>query len=358
MENYFIVKSKPNKEKKIDNSKELILKKNNNVFLEDFKIHKQYALQLLNIVNKSPQIEKNIMNLYIYGGRGSGKYTLARAYLNEYLDYADTNLRLEIMKTESRELEFFRGDNHCELIIYKYNFNDINMINKFFKEVCWDTNTGFSSRKNIILIKNIELIRKENLYVFKHNIEKYMNNNIFIIISNTYCLNELKGFFCPLRIEYPSNEILKEYSFNVLTELKVPEENRKEDDIQYMIDYCEGNMSILNNSLQYSYLTGSYQKFVDCDEGKFLFIYKLLKNKNMKNLFLIRELLIDLLAENIIPSVILKYILKKILNSKKIKSKKKQKSVDIIVKCDLNDKNGFRSIIHLEYAFIQLINTL
>ena len=360
MENYFIIKSSTPKVVNIDTSGELLIKKNKPNNLEDFIINKTSAQKLHNIVHKSNTqqglIEKNIINLFIYGGRGVGKYTLAQAYINDYLGYPDIRLRLETIKTDSKELEYFQGRGHYELILYKYNFNDINLINAFFKKVCREENSIFTTQKNIIVIKNVELIRHDNLYLFKHNIEKYSPYNIFIFISNKLINKELQGFFCNIRIPNIKLEDLNEFAIDMLGKMNIKKYQKQ--DINHIINSSNGSLSMIKNNLQYSYITGKYSMLVDDNENKFSLIYKLLKKKNMKNLYLVRELLVELLSENITSQEILKYLLRRLLKSKSITLNKKNKIIEIIVKCDMSETQGLRNIIHLEYAFIQIINVL
>ena len=356
MENYFIIKPREVKSPNLQEiKKELWIKQNNYQLGKDFKINKMYQIRLLNIVNNSKSYKKNIINLFLYGISGTGKTTLARCYINEYLQFLDTNLKLECIKTDSKELEYFKGVFHTELIIYKYNFNDITLINKFFSEVCRDNDNNFSGKKNIVLIKNIELLRRDNLYLVKYNIEKYSNYNVFIIISKQSPPKELKGLLCQMRIPKSQDKELLVLSEDILNNANI---DYKIQDIQSIVKKCDGNMSKNVNLLQYSYITCKYENFDDCDESKFVFLYKLLKKKNLKNVFLIRELCVDLLSENINSQDILKYILKKIINSKNISHEKKKKIIKILVSADLNDKKSFRNVIHLEYAFIQIINIL
>ena len=351
MENYFIIKSKKKERDKKKNQKELLIKKSNLNYLTDFKFQKKYALKLSNILNKP----ENIMNLFIYGNNGVGKSTLAKAYINEYLGNIDDTMRLEIIKTETKELEYFKYRNFVELVIYKYNFNDCNLINKFFKEICFDSST-FSSRKNIIIIKNIHLIRIDNIYLFKNNIEKYLCNNIFIFISLKSVPKLLEGFFCPMRIDRLSNDELVEFTGDIVQDLNV--KNIIQEDIKEIVNNSGGNLSILKNNIQYSYLSDRYCKFLDDTENKFMLIYKLLKKKTIKNFGYIREVLNELLIENISVSDLLKFLVKKFMKSKSLDNIQKHHIISYIIKCDMGSVTGFRSIIHLEHTFLQIINIL
>lgn len=356
MDNYFIIKPKvipkPNQE---ELEKDLWFKQNKCSFTKDFKINKIYMEKLYNIVNKSRLIDKNIINLFICGLNGVGKYTLARAYINEYLGLDDYSLKPVTITNDSKELEFMKTSYHSELVIYKYNFNDFNLINKFFETVCRDTDNSFSSKKNIVLIKNIELIRSENLYLIKNNIERYSPYNVFILISNKTAPAELKGYFALLRIPKIMDDKMLTLGKHILKEKKI---KYKSVDIKKIVKSSQGNISKFKNLLQYSYVSGVYQEFEDCDISKYLFLYKLLKKKNFNNLFLVRELITDLLTENITSQEVLKFLLKRFLSSTTITRQQKSKIIQIIAEGDKNDTQCFRNIIQLEYVCVQIINIL
>lgn len=363
MENYFIVKEGPVKKEVIVEKDDFLIQREKPNFLTEFQIHQDLAEKLSQIVNHSyyenipeQKIDKNIINLFFCGQQGVGKMTLARCYINEYLGYADVNLQSQTLKYDSKELEYFRGRNHIELIIYKYNFNDLNLISGFFKKVCLETSSNFSGKKNIIIIKNIELIRPSNIYLLKNNIEKYSLGNVFILISNKYLPPSLRGYFCTLRVPKPSDKSLVKLGSKILKKSSILAKNIKKENLKEIAKQVQGDMNKFKNLLEHSYLTGKYQAYEDCDLGKFLFLYKMLKQKNFKNLFLIRETLTDMVTENIPTQTLLKFLMNKIIKSPHIEKEKKPKMIRVLVECDINDKLSLRNVIHLENAFVQLIN--
>ncbi len=357
MENYFkvtnIIKKKKNSSDKSHQEKLFWSLQNNFFQVTDFKINQTQAQQLHNIVLKSANYTKNIMNLFIQGGRGCGKYTLARYYIYLYTEIELPALNLETIKYESKELEYFRGSKHCELVIYKYNFNDTNLINQFFNTVCHDTTHSQITNKKIIIIRNIDNMRRENLYLIKYYIEKYSSHNAFIFLSSKSIPIELVGFFTNIRVSLPTEKELYELGKSLM---KTKEITAKNSDLKKIAKQANKNITHLKNLMELSYLSGKYHEIVESDNSKFLYLYKLLKKKNIKTILLIRELLTDLVTENISSQEILTYLLNRFLKSKNVSHSEKAKIVDIIVQADLKDIRSFRNIIHLECACVQIIN--
>ena len=138
------------------------------------------------------------MNIFITGKKGVGKYTLSRFYIYNIIKI-DSDLQELIYTYDNKELTYYYSKYHYEIIITKYNFNDIQMIVKFFKSICRENNS-LSQVYNVIVVKNIHIIKKNNLKYLKNIIEKYSNNNIFIFISHNIIPDNLKGFLSLIRV--------------------------------------------------------------------------------------------------------------------------------------------------------------
>ena len=357
MENYFQVTQviKKNNESQKNSKNNFWSQSHNFLQNSDFVINKSQALKLENVVLHSEGFEKNIMNLFIHGGKGCGKYTLARFYIYLYTDIPNPCLNLETIKYEGKELEYYRGAKHCELVLYKYNFNDINLIHSFFTTVCHDNHNNISISKKIIIIKNIENVRKENLYIIKFYVEKYSCNNAFIFTSCINIPQELLGFLTNIRVSLPTERELYELGKKLLKDNEIKYNGSE---IKKIAKQSKRNMNNFINLLELSYLSGKYHEIKDSQDSKFLFLYKLLKKKNLKTILMIREILTDLITENIKSQEIAVYLLNRFLKSKNITEEQKGNITDILVKTDLQDIKSFRNIIHLEHACIQIINVL
>ena len=355
MENYFQIKQ-VEKKKTVGNTvspHQFWFQQGCFLKVDDFTINKSIAQKLENIVLKSTNLQKNIINLFIYGGQGSGKYTLARYYTYLYTDIENPCLNLETIKHDSKELEYYRGSKHVELVIYKYNFSDVNLIHKFFETVCHAQTDYRLVNKKIIIIKNIENIRRENIYLVKFYLEKFSTSNAFILISSNSIPNEFKGFVTGIRVPLPAEDELLSLAKKIMKEKTV---KGKKIDLKKIVKQSGRNIQNLINLLELSYLTGTFHQVSNTEDCKFMFLYKLLRKKNMNAVFQIRELLVDLLTENVTSQEILKFLINRFLKSQNVTNNQKSKIVDIIVNADKMDSQSLRNVIHLEYACLQIMN--
>ena len=98
MEHFFKIEKKIVKEELSEN--DLYINKNIPKKLADFKIHNNIAIKLLNILKTD-----NILNLFLYGVYGSGKYTLSRFYIQTY--YNDIcRLELKNFKNDRKDIDY------------------------------------------------------------------------------------------------------------------------------------------------------------------------------------------------------------------------------------------------------------
>ena len=341
MENYFNVVYKENKNKEKKESKIIY----QNRFSNDIIIHKNIYDKLYNIIKS-----KDILNLYIYGKEGTGKYSLGKYYINKYINNdIVNNLNNEICEYESKEILYRRSNFHYEIMVNKYNFTDFNLIIKLLDRITYK-NLKINTFKNIILIKNIHYVRLNIIKLLKTYIEKYYNCNIFIFISSLNIPNEFKGIFTPVRIPTPNYKEFINLGKKIL-EL----ENIKYKMVQLDYIYKISNNSLIKfkNIIELSYIN-EYEKYKDVTDDKLKFLYKLIKKNNPEFMGMIRDILNDLLVENYDYKKILIYILNNIV--KDINDDRKYKIINEIIKCDVNISESYRIIHHLEYLFIKIIN--
>lgn len=359
MENYFQVTQIKKSVTKKSNSKNLLWSQDSNFQeVSDFTIHQNLAEKIYNMVCSPNVVEetnkpKKIMNLFLQGLNGSGKYTLAKFCAELYTEIPNPCLNLETIKSDSKEIEYYRGSKHCELILYKYNFNDTNLIQMFFETVCHSSQDYQTVKQKVIIIKNIHHIRQENMYLFKYYVEKYGGSNAFIFTSTQSIPCELKGFMALVRIPLPLDTQLLELGKKILQKKKI---KIKVGDIKKIVKQSQRKLSNFINLLQLSCQTGKFNLIEDTNSGKFLFLYKLIKKKNIKSVILIRELLVELLTENITSQEILKYLVDRFINSKNVTSQQKARIIEIVTQTDLNDCHSLKNVIHLEYCCLQIMN--
>ena len=319
---------------------------------DDFIIHK-------NIINKIDNLLKNdnIMNLFIYGKEGCGKYTIARYLIENYYNDECKN-ELNIQKNDSKEIKYFKSKYHYEIIINNYNFNDFNLVKSLLNTIVNKGTFRFTDKKNIIIIKNVNLIKNNINKLLRIYIEKYYLFNNFIFISNYKMINTFLGVFCNIRTPQPTDENLKLVINNIIKKEKLKIEDK---DLNYIVKSSNRNFYNALNNLEYSFITGNYEKVENPTNCKLKFLFKILKKKNINSIIMIREILNELIVENVEINKILVYLLnkfKKDLISEKISKNLFYEIFDLIKNTSHNTSIGLRPIIHLENCMIKIIDIL
>ena len=353
MDHFFNIKViKKERKQKVDTNKDFLILSNRYSILNDKK-HNIHST----IFDKMKNLSKNPMNLYIHGNKGVGKYVIVQYYIYKILGY-QPNLQENTFISDTKEFSYYNSKNYKEIIVNKYNFNDINLIIKLLKSILNENYNHFSNTKNLVVIKNIEIIRSENIKYLKNIIEKYSNNNIFIFISKKDIPEIIKGFFVNLRIPKPNKNELDKLINHIC---KIKNFNINEEQINYIIKLSDGSISKLINIIELSFLDGSYEKYEDIDLKKYKFIIKILKKKKMDNLFILRDLINELIIDNILPNEILKRLTELFIidnSNNKLDNLKMYKIINRISECSKNITISLREIHHLEYLFVQIMNIL
>ncbi len=314
---------------------------------EDFIIHQNLITSLDNL------IEGGITNTCFYGQKDIGKYTLARYLICKY--YNNPCILKEcIFTSEGKDLIYFKSNYHYELYIDEYNCNIINLVKNFFQHIIVPLKSNtFDYLKNIILIKNFNLLKPEIVNLIKFYLDKHYNN-IFILISLSPS-KIIKSFFTTVRVPSPSEEDLTKFIKKIIKKenLKV-----KKKELNYIID--KGNRKLFKTIclLENCYQDGEFEEHFNSNEKMVHYIYKIIKKPSIDGMIKIREYINNLLVNNININTILKILLHKILKEKKISEDNRVKCSIFIIECEHNYKLGYREIHHLEYCIIRIINLL
>ena len=350
MDFFVTIKKTDLQEEEIDENDLLVHRYVPKIFSE-FKIHQNIAKKINNILENN-----DILNLYLYGPNGSGKYTLAKCYINTYYQ-SNCKLKRKKFKKDTKEIDYYQSNNHYEIIFNNYNFNDLNLVRSFMNNIVNKGTQVFGNKKNIILIKNTDILKENVLKILRFYIEKYYLFNIFIVISKKINI-KYSNFFCLVRVASPTNEEL-----NILCKDICKKESIKikKLECEEIVKFANRNISNLKNIIEYSFISNKYEKYVDPCNDKLKFLYKIMKKKTMNTLFLVRELLYELLVENIEPNKILKYLVykyKKEFSSQKISYEKFLDIVKILKDTSHKIAIGLRPIVNLECCVIEIIDLL
>ena len=135
----------------------------------------------------------------------------------------------------------------------------------------------------------------------------------------------------------------------------------KGNETEEIVKKSQRNIKNLKHLIEFSYLSGKYEKYEDPIDDKMKFLYKIMKKKNISTIYIVRELLQELLIENIKPNLILQFLLnkyKKEYVSGKISYEKFLQIIRILNKYSSRIVTGLRPIINLESCVIEIIDFL
>lgn len=341
---------------RVETKPEEILKEKENIFYidkykpklkEDFIIHNK----LINTIDSI--VDNGIMNLYLFGKKDTGKYTLARYYIQKYYNHP-CNLKECIFTCEGKDLIYFKSNYHFELYVDDHNCNIINLVKSFLQQIIVPINSNtFDHMKNIILIKNFDLLKPELVNLIKYFLDKHYNN-IFILIGKNPD-KVIKSFFYNMRVSAPKDEELSKFLKKIIKNegLKV-----KKKELNYIIERGSKGLYSTISLLELCYIDGEFEEVFDYNEKLVHYIYKLIKKPSIEGMIKIREYLNTLLVNNINIKLILEWLLNKIQKEKRISQNDKMACVNYIVESEYNFKKGYREIHHLEYCIIRIINLL
>ena len=140
--------------------------------------------------------------------------------------------------------------------------------------------------------------------------------------------------------------------------MNVDEDNILNEDIESIVKQSNGDIGKLKNLLEYCYLTGTYEEFPEVDIDKIKFLYKLILKGKLECLIIIRDILNNLLVENVSSKFIIKSLITLFIKEKKKKfiNKNKKDIIHNLVECENKINTGLRDLHHLEYSIIQIMN--
>tara|TARA_B100001093_G_scaffold513608_1_gene585887 strand:- start:93 stop:1175 length:1083 start_codon:yes stop_codon:yes gene_type:complete len=320
---------------------------------DDFIIHADIVEKINNILkfNKSSTEIYDIVNIFLYGPNDSGKYCLARYYIETYFN--DPCVISEKTFTfESKELTYYQSHYHYELIVNNHNCNIINLVKRFLVHIVRPINsTSFNKYKNVILIKNIHLLKPEVTCLLKYYLDKHFNN-IFILIG-CKTTRIIDNFFCKMRVPLPDELSLSKFIKKII---KLEGMKVKKKELNYILQKGERKIFKTLCFLENCYISGSFEEYYNSQDKILGYIYKLMKKPSIQSMIYIRDNLNQLLVNNMSLKSIIYFLEKKIKDDKKIKQEDKIECISYLVDCELNFRKGYREIHHLEYSIIKIMN--
>jgi len=308
------------------------------VFLEDFIINKYNANRCLKLISKS-----YIPHILVYGPEGCGKYTFTKSIINSlYKTKIDTVKK--ILKINGKEIDIKCSNYHFEILIDKYSSNKT-LIYDIIDYLTDTKDINSSCIIKIIIIRNINYCSNDIFSYLKNKIETSSSNFRFFTISNNISglPKTFTGLLTYIQLNYESKNIIEKFlKDNKIVSKKIYKQLDSNRNLNYLFTLCElSNVAVTKT-------------FTDLKEKQIINLIKDSIN-NPDNIIKIRELLYEINIKNIKLDIILKNILYFLLKNKEIDNSKKYKFCELFAKYDHRSKISYKSQIHYESLFSQII---
>jgi len=244
---------------------------------------------------------KGLLNTIIYGANGVGKFTLARMMIKNSLISGNTNIKPSVCNDNPINISSV----HYELFVSQYNYKDKTSFVKTLDEFSDSVNvsTGYN---NIIIIKNADLLSRENILTIKKYTERNDKFVTFILTMKNISKHRssLNGFFT-IRVPSSSKEVISDFISS-----KVDTEGY-ENQILKLIDDNKCNLKRIFIDLEILLLNNGRIKIKN---GISRFVKKIVNAIFNFNYTEVREYIYELSTKNIEKSDILKMIFNKIIS--------------------------------------------
>lgn len=243
----------------------------------------------------------------------------------------------------------YKNNQHCKIFnINKIKNKELNDFSHLLKNIILSVNYYSKYNQHIIIINNYDFISNTIQSKLRVIIEKYRKTTQFIFTTNALntIINPIKSRCLCIRIPTPDNkqkrQIAKEYIKNKSYEERIPIY-----DCIYSLKDKEETILYLN-----------YNDYLHKHEDIYLKIYQKVNdwlNENIK-LDEIKEYSYNILKYGI--NNIHKKLCEYFIIDPKYTLNQKIKIIKCLTECEYEFKKSYRSLVHIEKMFIQLIYLL
>ena len=319
--------------------------------LDDFVINKSIASSLKNINSK------NVINMIFYGKPNTGRKTLAYGFLNSF-----NNCNLNLIRTlNSAELkignnkvniEYISSPYHIEINLYEYGLYDKNIISDFLvNHISYKPINDIQFK--FIVINHFDYMSRSTQICLKLLLDKCADNVRFIFIAESLARIDTSIISRLTTIRIPSQkdkEIVKYMDEVSKTHFKLSQTHKK-----LILSNYEKDLFVLNNAITCFH----YNKKLDFSQinviNKYIDeIIDLIKEKNLKSIARIRQIIYNLLLINVTVPYVLKKINHKLLSSQKLNDKIKFKLVNITSEIESRMCSIEHDLICLEFFALKV----
>lgn len=274
-----------------------IIPSTNKVFYlpENLIFHKDKIKYLYDLAQ-----DRELPNLLFYGNAGCGKHTLVnlllyylfgkdifKTYIQSYDVNTNNNTITSInIKQSKYHMIFYPHNNNFDKSIIQNIVKTYISLNSF--QDC------FNNKLKIVVINNVDELNILAQQSLRRTMEDYSDKCRFIFISKTIgnIIEPLKSRCIAHRIENPTNKEMLKCALNILIKEKI---NFNINDIKQIINNSKNNINEMLLKLDIYSING---KNYDEYNNKIKEICELIKEKEIKNLQLIKKMIYNLIITN------------------------------------------------------------
>lgn len=286
--------------------------------LDDFVLNKSIANMLKSITHD------NVINMVFCGKPNTGRKTLVYAFLNSFNNCEIQKIRT-LNSTELKignnkvNIEYITSPYHIEINLYEYGLYDKNIISDFLVN-----HISYKPINNIpfkfIVINHFDYMSRSTQICLKLLLDKCSDNVRFIFIAESLARidSSIISRLSTMRVPSQNDEEVTKYINTVsASHFKLSQTHKK-----LILNNYEKDLFVLNNAI----VCFHYNKKLDFSQINVINNYiddivKLIKEKNLKSIAGIRQIVYNLLLINVTVPYILKKVNDKLINSQKLNDK-------------------------------------
>ena len=254
--------------------------------------HHRELMQYLKNINKD-----NLPNMYFYGKKGSGKNTLIKLLLCHI--FGKNAYKLSPVKYPLSDIYFFKNQFYYYIDITLLGKKPYNIFSEFIQQII--NTKSVMNYHHVFIITNVEYINIQIIKYIKHCLDRKNSTSRFIFISNslekTKISNILNSFCFSIKIDFLNNKEIVSILKTISNKKNI---NIKSKTLNFIAELSKNN---LTKALFYLQLrtnnVNEFKKYIKKHNKVYNVLYKLVTNKNIKNIVKIRENIYKIIIKNI-----------------------------------------------------------